>query len=559
MLFVLTPLFVMLACVFLHRFCTPKPARPFFLADTLASLAALFCYLFFLVLSQKIFLAAFLALALLGLLAAVNQAKRRALRDEALLFTDVALLSQVFRYPRLYLPFLPVKAILLASLLFIPFCFWLGRFSPKLSAVAFGLSLLGLLPFLALIIILSSQRFRPFLQAWVRALLKKAPLTLQSLDVNRYGPLGAAFLQLLWHLYLRGESLGICGDPLRPFAPLSFDAKVLCSLAEVRKPLLPHLILIQAESFCDPRPFLREGQKKEELFKRLSGLLPNFDRLALQGRCGQLKVQAFGAYTMRTEYEVLTGIAPRFLGTDALHPYISAARTPSWSIAQFLAELGYATVCVHPFARGFFYREDALPKLGFKNFLALDNFYKPEFFGPYVSDESLGQVLLELLRQSTRPVFVFGITMENHGPWQATRFGPELSLKHSLDTPDLFLGEQIKVLDLVKELQELGISAEVARYLVHVRNGDRFLAGLDRELSKLSRPTLVASYGDHLPNLNALVPRWALTTPYLIFAAGAKLKPWPLGQDNKLALNLTPSELTGEFLNCAFYLSKMKL
>ena len=118
----------MLVVVFLQRMVT-EYNRPFWCADVLAAYIAGVIYGICALLCARPVLACFVTVLLFGLLALVNSAKKKVLRGEALLFSDVTLIRQVFHYPKLYLPYLPTKYIQIGLLLFVPMVYVLWHFS----------------------------------------------------------------------------------------------------------------------------------------------------------------------------------------------------------------------------------------------------------------------------------------------------------------------------------------------------------------------------------------------------------------------------------------------
>ena len=125
---------------------------------------------------------------------------------------------------------------------------------------------------------------------------------------------------------------------------------------------------------------------------------------------------AWGANTMRAEFAVLTGITDQDLGYDRFNPYHAFARAPIASLAWRLRAEGYRTLCLHPFDRGFFRRDLAMPALGFEAFLGretLGGSRRP----PYFADPELARRVLTILDAAGPRTFIFVITMGNHGPW----------------------------------------------------------------------------------------------------------------------------------------------
>ena len=439
------------------------------LADVAACAVAGWLYALMLCISGRPLLALVFCILLLTGLYCVNAAKIRALRGEPLVFADVALAWQVVRFPALYLPFLPCKALASGVLVGIAglTLLWLMP-----EPVAFSAWWLLLLCWPLFLLLLCS----PYGQAVAHYLQTRWPLTFKAQDdARRYGPLGAALLHVCWHLGLREHT------------STNASVSVHANTALPRSTPLPNIFLVQAESFCDPRIFSPHIPRD---------FLPHYDAACAQGISGSIAVAAFGAYTMRTEFAVLTGQSAASMGTDAFHPYWSAARPCTWSLARHLRNRGYRTVCLHPFYREFFFRHKAIPDLGFDAFISLENFPHRATFGPYVSDASVARSMLELL-QDDRPVFCFAITMESHGPWRAGRLHGQ-----GLHLP--------------------GLDAEAGRYLRHLRNADAMIGCLCAGLREQNRPGILGWYGDHLPNLPHLIPAGETAVPFFVWKTSRK-------------------------------------
>jgi phosphoglycerol transferase MdoB-like AlkP superfamily enzyme len=234
------------------------------------------------------------------------------------------------------------------------------------------------------------------------------------------------------------------------------------------------VVVVQCESFFDAR--------------RLSRLVPEdllsgFDACCKAGATfGRLEVPAWGANTMRAEFAVLTGIPENDLGYDRFNPYHAFARAPLRSLVWQLRGEGYQTVCLHPFDKGFFGRDRILPALGFETFLgreSLGGSRRP----PYFSDPDLAHQVLRALDAAGPRVFVFAITMGNHGPWFEAEHSVDADLSGALDP---------------KRLPQGG---ELLRYLHGLRRSDQMLKILMDGMAENGSDGILAFYGDHLPSL----------------------------------------------------------
>lgn len=239
--------------------------------------------------------------------------------------------------------------------------------------------------------------------------------------------------------------------------------------------LLPNLVSVQSESFFDARR-LWSGIRPE--------VLKTFD--AVRGQSvlqGQLTVPAWGANTVRTEFAFLSGLDESALGVHRFNPYRAIlSGLQMSSVATYLRDQGYRTICIHPYPAGFYQRNRVFPVLGFDEFIDIRAFSSDDRFGPYVGDLAVGQKITEILSQADQPTFIHVITMENHGPLHLERAQPE-ELEHFYQSV------------LPEGCDDLTI------YLRHLRNADRMMNKLTGFLADMSIPSSLCWFGDHVPIL----------------------------------------------------------
>jgi hypothetical protein len=165
-------------------------------------------------------------------------------------------------------------------------------------------------------------------------------------------------------------------------------------------------------------------------------------------------------------------------------PYQQHIHRPLPALPRVLADSGYRTVAVHPYARWFWRRDEVFPLFGFQKFLSLENYDAIPHIGHYASDTWLTQEIIRLLDvPDDRPLFLFAITMQNHGPYDFPRDG----------SPS---GEIHIESDLPPDSQQF-----LRVYARGVSDGDRMLATLAKYVQDRKRPTLLVFFGDHLPYL----------------------------------------------------------
>lgn len=389
--------------------------------------------------------------AFILMLVLVNNAKVKALR-EPFVFQDYDYFTAAITHPRLYIPFLGWGKFLVAAtgfVLAVAIGLWWEAAPPQRFAWSGQLGGITLVLLGGLLLLLIGSRYS----------LKVSFDPDQ--DVRSLG-----FLASLWRYGEEGSETLAVASPFDFIVPRTVEGG------------LPHLIAVQSESFFDPRS-LYSGIRPE--------VLAEFDRLIDESLMhGKLKVPAWGANTIRTEFAFLSGISEYRLGVHRFNPYRPIAR--GWeipSLATFLRDQGYRTVCIHPYPASFYQRDKVYPLLGFEDFLDICAFDGAQRFGPYVSDCAVAHKIEDLLAKTTKPLFVFVITMENHGPLHLERIAPsDVTAIYSAPPPD--------------GCEDLTI------YLRHLRNADRMIAQIREALNQSNRPASLCWFGDHVPIMPAV-------------------------------------------------------
>ena len=319
---------------------------------------------------------AFATTALAGTVVAAGSNLKRRHLGEPLVFSDLAYLGAAIRHPRLYIGVLPPAArigVALLPLLVLGVAYWgwsgnPGRHTAGLVALCLGVGVL-----------LSALRHLP-----------EVP-DLEG-DVGRNG-LFATLLRY-WICWRRERLVVVPPPPLM----LDHDAADL-------------VIVVQCESFVDPADL--PGMPLE---------LPALEAARARAELsGQLLIEGFGAYTMRTEFGVLTGFGESELGFRRYDPFVRGAVAAPRALATRFARRGYGTQFVHPFELGFYNRDRLMPALGFETLAGRPAFAGAALDGPYVSDRAVAAELRARVAAVPGKLFLYAVTMENHGPWAPPR------------------------------------------------------------------------------------------------------------------------------------------
>ena len=389
------------------------------------------------------------------LMVLVSNAKFASLREPFLL-ADFRFFKALLRHPRLYLPFFGVLPATGCAIAFVTLCVIALSNEPSLLAQ------MGFVPFLFCCLILISVGAALL---WIGS-RKLLPITLDPVrDLQIYGLLGS------WVRYWQEERI----NTAQTVAAKLPDAFHIQAQFE-NPPELPHIVAVQCESFFDARRVVNHVDVSNDVLK-------NFDALTkISNQAGRLNVRAWGANTVRTEFAFLSGIPPAALGIHQFNPYRKLARYGVPTIASELKKQGYKTICVHPFPATFYDRDEVFPALGFDEFIDIAAFSPDEKSGPYIGDAAVAQKVRALLGTATEALFIFVITMENHGPLhqETVAEGDEARL-YACPTPPGY--------------------DEFTIYLRHLQHTDAMLGELYGALNVSGRNGWLCAYGDHVPIL----------------------------------------------------------
>lgn len=238
---------------------------------------------------------------------------------------------------------------------------------------------------------------------------------------------------------------------------------------------MPDIVVVQSESFFDPS--IMKGYEH-------INLAPHLHRLAAQGQSGPLHVPTYGGGTIRTEFEVLTGLSLRYFD-DLQFPYLQMNHRVVPSMVRSLRAHGYETIALHGNDPGFWNRTTAFRAMGFDRFVSRNAFpANATMDGQYMADSAMTDEIMAQLKDTGPPQFLFAISIEAHGPYDVQP--GDVAARNAIPVPDGVTGAN---------------KLELQNYLYHMQHADQELGRLAALLSRRDRPTLLLFYGDHLPAL----------------------------------------------------------
>ena len=253
------------------------------------------------------------------------------------------------------------------------------------------------------------------------------------------------------------------------------DARSADADCEMRTPTV---IFLMSESFFD--------------VTKLPGVvfsedpIPVFHSLAESCTSGAFISNTYCGGTGYVEMEVLTGICSYLLdGSDtltSLTPDSVYRRIPT--IADVFRENGYRIGFLHSYNASLYNREVIYSAFAFDDIL-FENSFSPdvERRGGYISDMALSEKIIEMYESCDDDMFLFALSMENHQPYTAEKFGGEMQIQLASD------------IMTESELAFLGA------YVNGLYDADRALGRLMEYFSAVDDEVMIVFFGDHLPSL----------------------------------------------------------
>ncbi len=235
----------------------------------------------------------------------------------------------------------------------------------------------------------------------------------------------------------------------------------------------PHIIVIMDEAFSDLGVVGKFSTNMEDI--------PFISSLKENTISGYALTSVYGGNTANSEYEFLTGNSMAWLAPNVV-PYQQYIRSSTYSMASYLkSSHNYTCVAMHPFQAEGWNRPTAYEHLGFDECYFVEDFPQENFVREYVSDKEMFRFLIETYEtKKENPLFLFGVTMQNHGSYNYTgkNYTKTISLNQYGDKyPD------------------------VEQYLSLVHETDKAVEYLLSYFQNIDDNVVIVFFGDHQPKL----------------------------------------------------------
>ena len=213
-------------------------------------------------------------------------------------------------------------------------------------------------------------------------------------------------------------------------------------------------------------------------FETNLNVFPNTSRMTENVVRGHMYMSVVGGNTANSEFEFLTSSSMGFLPPGSV-PYQLIIKYETPSLVTSLEEQGYQSVAMHPYYASGWDRDKVYPFFSFDDTYFIDSFSKSdERLRSYISDRAMFRKIEKVYeeRDKSKPFFLFGVTMQNHGGYSG----------HS------DFSQPVAVTGLEKR-------ASLSQYLSLIRETDIAFGELVDYFTEVDEPTIILMFGDHQP------------------------------------------------------------
>ena len=195
---------------------------------------------------------------------------------------------------------------------------------------------------------------------------------------------------------------------------------------------------------------------------------------------GSLYMSIFGSGTCNSEFEFLTGNTMAFL-QNGIIAYTQVVKDKLPNLTYTLKQQGYkGNVALHPYLASGWNRPEVYGYMGFEHFYSESDFTNPLMYRKYISDQSDVEKIIELYedrKNTSKPFYLFNVTMQNHGGFDKS---------YSNFTNDVQITDNHK-------------NEQAEQYLSLIKKTDEAFEYLVDYFSGVDEPTIIVMFGDHQP------------------------------------------------------------
>ncbi|AOM41774.1 LTA synthase family protein [Xenorhabdus hominickii] len=250
------------------------------------------------------------------------------------------------------------------------------------------------------------------------------------------------------------------------------------TLPEPQSDVKPDVVVLLQESTVNPHIYqLPANVKLPDLYM--------FQHDAGVSAQSPLRVQTFGGGTWLSEFSVLTGLNTDDFGSRKNAVFYFVVDHLQNSLFRAMKDNGYYTVVLTPFNKSGYHAGHAYKTLG------VDRIIQPQELGyPASITENLWKISTQdmlsyvktiLAKETDKPIFIFALTMYEHGPYDENHHD-DYGLTGNVD-------------------RSTGVN-QFSHYMEKITTSDPALKDFSEFVAKRDKPTVFLYFGDHQPSIN---------------------------------------------------------
>lgn len=240
----------------------------------------------------------------------------------------------------------------------------------------------------------------------------------------------------------------------------------------------PDIVLLLQESTVDPRLYQVPTP----------AVLPHlamFDQDSKVKAHSLMRVQTFGGGTWLSEFAALTGLRSDDFGAMKNAVFYSVIDHVNDSLFKQMKDNGYYTVVLTPFNKSAYNAGHAYTMMGVDKIIQPQELGYPGDISENLWHISTGDVLSYVKKllgsQTDKPIFVYALTMYEHGPYDAS---------HHDDY------------QLASVVKNEGSAGKFSHYVEKIKSSDVALKDFFQFVDQRKRPTMFMYFGDHQPAID---------------------------------------------------------
>lgn len=285
------------------------------------------------------------------------------------------------------------------------------------------------------------------------------------------------------------------------------------ALPETQTEIKPDIIILLQESTVNPSIYqFNKDLALPDLF-----MFQKDEGVSAQS---PLRVQTFGGGTWLSEFSILTGLNTDDFGARKNSVFYFVVDNLNESLFRQLKAEGYYTVLLTPFNRSAYHAGYAYEQMG------VDEIIQPQELGyPGHLEENLWKIstqdmlgyIEEVLKKRTdKPLFIFSLTMYEHGPYDESH------------TDDY---------QITGQTESSNAPGKFSHYMEKIITSDPAIKDFSNFVAQREKPTMFLYFGDHQPNIE-------LNNYQSLFTNPAHITQFTLRDNLTQGASLSTGELT---------------